>query len=306
MPKLMQLLFIDENESEEISKLDEEIKQAISDIKKLEDDWKEKVKQVKEFLENWDKKWDLARLKSNIRIIKKIILKGGQESKEEEKAVLFLRHFIETEAKKRKFPISDYVRLQNRFQQNQAIWDELEENLKSQLKWIDENAENDIGMVRFKIKEFTTLLKEEAKLLGLEEQSLNLLIEVERLIENKLRAGFHISGLGVGVGEIGSKRFTLSYNGINFSGLLEITESADSESMKLAEMTIELKDPNGIVVAKFRSIFRYDDASIFQHGISNDRKRHKYWISQHREIDKRYRRIGLGECLMNLWEQISD
>lgn len=124
-------------------------------------------------------------------------------------------------------------------------------------------------------------------------------------LEDHLKANPHILGLGIESGYIGSKRFTVSYNGVNFAGLLEITESTDPESSKLAEMTIELHS-NETVVAKFRSIFRYDDASTFEHGISSDRKTHKYWISQHREIDKRYRGIGLGELLMRLWEQIAD
>jgi len=189
MVSTLERFFGSEKEADEISKLDEELGQAIGDLKKLEEDWKEKVRQVREFLENWDKKWNLSNLKNNIKIVRRITLKEKHDYKEYEEAVLYIRHFVETEAKKREFPVANYVRVQQIFQQNQAIWNEIEGNLQAQLKWIDEHNKQDIGIVQFKIKEFIILLNVEYKLLGLDRKSLKAIVEVEKLIKKRLLGG---------------------------------------------------------------------------------------------------------------------
>ena len=100
MTNIIQKLFGDENMADEIAQLDEQLRIAIEDIKKLEEDWHRKVEQVNGFIKNWDKKWNLIKLKENIRVIEEIERDEKEVVTEEKKSVLKIK-IIKIQLKKR-------------------------------------------------------------------------------------------------------------------------------------------------------------------------------------------------------------
>ena len=176
MPNIIQKLFGSGKNIDELTKLDENLRIALEDLKNLENDWREKVRIIKEFTDDYEKEFDLQRLKNYIRVVREIEIKYFGELKQERVSVLYIRHVVLS----RNFSLANYARIKHIFEQQEKLWNQLEEVLKKQLEFIGKNTEEDIGVVKYKINEFIDLLREEAKLLGLERKMFKILAALDK------------------------------------------------------------------------------------------------------------------------------
>ena len=178
LPHMMEKVFESVRAARKLSEPGDDFEEIVRDLADIEYHWKSKRELVNIFLQYWDVKFNVRGLEEYIKAVKKIVLTDKKTGKSQEKVVLSLVHFLETDAKKRHFSLTAHKMLDHFVGMLEKILKALEKNLTAQLKWIEENAEQDIGIAQYRMHEFIDLLEEEAKILSLENSAIKELQEL--------------------------------------------------------------------------------------------------------------------------------
>lgn len=101
----------------------------------------------------------------------------------------------------------------------------------------------------------------------------------------------------------GSFKFDLIHEGKSLSGEFFVVKEMESDSQSPAKLICKLEDAEGKEIAFFTQYFRNDTASVNNYGIAADNKKHRYWLSVYRKMEKDFRGHGLGAKIMTAIEE---
>lgn len=208
MSKILVKLFGSRKKADSLSELHNDLKEAIENLEDLEQNWHNKVKEVNNFLGGWNvESEDLQKIKKHINVVEEI-LEISQEKLESETKINFriaeitesliikIRNsdvpdkllklrFLDKVSRTVNPNIEDdgaYSNLFVLFKRQAKHWRDLKNVLQKEIHFINVYSQEDIGLIRFNIHQFIEYLKEEGRILGIEEKEMRLLYETEKFL----------------------------------------------------------------------------------------------------------------------------